>query len=75
MYLLFFIKFIKLENCQGNIYFMSKNTELYNSDTLIQVDKMKLAITNIYPTFQKNTEQEIRQDISAKLYQIFKKYT
>ena len=40
----------------------------------IHKDKMRLAVTNIHPVFQKKTEQEIRQEICAKLYRIFKKY-
>ena len=43
-------------------------------DTQICKDKMRLTVTNIYPAFQKKTEQETRQEIAARLYQIFKKY-
>lgn len=43
-------------------------------DTQICKDKMKLTVTNIYPTFQKKSEQQIRQEIADRLYQIFKKY-
>ena len=48
-------------------------------DTQIQmeslsIDKMRLTITNIYPAFQKKSEQETRLEIGARLYQIFKKY-
>ena len=42
--------------------------------TQIRKDKMRLTVTNIYPAFQKKTEQEARQEIGARLYQIFKKY-
>lgn len=42
---------------------------------LIHKDKMKLAVTNTYPSFPKKSESETRQEIAAKLYQIFKKYT
>lgn len=41
----------------------------------LSIDKMKLTVTNIYPAFQKKSEQEIRQEIGARLYQIFRKYT
>lgn len=44
------------------------------SDTQIQRDKMSLTVTNIYPGFQKISEQEARQEITARLYQIFKNY-
>ncbi len=37
-------------------------------------DKMRLTVTNIYPAFQKKSEQEARQEIAVRLYQIFKKY-
>ena len=40
----------------------------------LSIDKMKLTVTNIYPAFQKKSEQETRQEIGARLYQIFKKY-
>lgn len=40
----------------------------------LSIDKMRLTVTNIYPTFQKKSEQEARQEIGARLYQIFKKY-
>ena len=43
-------------------------------DTQIYKDKMRLTVTNIYPVFQKKSEQETRQEIEALLYQIFKKY-
>lgn len=43
-------------------------------DTRIQKDNMHLTVTNIYPAFQKESEQEARQEISARLYQIFRKY-
>ncbi len=52
-------------------------SETHNSpapNTRIYRDKMKLTVTNIYPAFQKKSEQEVRQEISAKLYAIFKKY-
>ncbi len=40
----------------------------------LSIDKMRLTVTNIYPAFQKKSEQETRQEIAARLYQIFKKY-
>ncbi len=43
-------------------------------DTQIRKDKMRLTVTNIYPAFPQKTEQETRQEIAARLYQIFKKY-
>lgn len=53
---------------------MSKTDPSPTSDIQIQRDKMKLTVTNIYPVFQKKSEQEVRQEISARLYHIFKKY-
>ena len=43
-------------------------------DTQIRKDKMRLTVTNVHPAFQKKSEQEARQEIGARLYQIFKKY-
>lgn len=40
----------------------------------LSIDKMRLTVTNIYPAFQKKSEQETRQEIGERLYQIFKKY-
>ena len=58
---------------------MSKTNNSPTPDTQIHmenlsIDKMRLTVTNIYPTFQKKLEQEARQEIGARLYQIFKKY-
>ena len=58
---------------------MSKTDNSPIPDTQIQteslsIDKMRLTVTNIYPAFQKKSEQETRQEVGARLYQIFKKY-
>ncbi|NBH81921.1 hypothetical protein D7X88_01735 [bacterium C-53] len=58
---------------------MSKTNNSPTPDTQIHmenlsIDKMRLTVTNIYPAFQKKSEQETRQEIGARLYQIFKKY-
>ena len=58
---------------------MSKTINSPTPDTQIHmenlsIDKMRLTVTNIYPAFQKKSEQETRQEIGARLYQIFKKY-
>ena len=58
---------------------MPKTDNFPTPDTQIQmeslsIDKMRLTVTNIYPAFQKKSEQEARQEIGARLYQIFKKY-
>lgn len=45
-----------------------------NAEESLSIDKMRLTVTNIYPAFQKKSEQEVRQEISTRLYQIFKKY-
>lgn len=42
--------------------------------TRICKDKMRLTVTDIPPAFHKKSEQETRQEIAARLYQIFKKY-
>ncbi len=53
---------------------MLKTDNAPTPDAQIHKDKMKLTVTNIYPAFQKKTEQETRQEIATRLYQIFKKY-
>ena len=58
---------------------MSKTNNSPTPDTQIRmeslsIDKMRLTVTNIYPAFQKKSEQQARQEIGARLYQIFKKY-
>ena len=53
---------------------MSKTNNSPTPDTQIHKDKMRLTVTNIYPAFHKKSEQETRQEIGARLYQIFKKY-
>ena len=58
---------------------MSKTNHSPTPDTQIHmenlsIDKMRLTVTNIYPAFQKKSEQQARQEIGARLYQIFKKY-
>ena len=58
---------------------MSKTNNSPTPDTQIRmeslsIDKMRLTVTNIYPAFQKKSEQETRQEIGTRLYQIFKKY-
>lgn len=54
---------------------MPKTDSSPTPDTLIHRDNMRLTVTSISPAFQKKSEAETRQEISAKLYQIFKKYT
>lgn len=50
------------------------NEEKHFTEESLSIDKMRLTVTNIYPAFQKKSEQEVRQEISTRLYQIFKKY-
>ena len=50
------------------------NEEKHFMEESLSIDKMRLTVTNIYPAFQKKSEQEARQEIGARLYQIFKKY-
>ncbi len=53
---------------------MRKTDNFPTPDNQIRKDKMRLTVTNIYPAFQKKSEQETRQEIATRLYQIFKKY-
>ena len=50
---------------QKDSFFVEKSLSIYN---------MRLTVTNIYPAFQKKSKQETRQEIGARLYQIFRKY-
>ena len=50
------------------------NEEKHFMEESLSIDKMRLTVTNIYPAFQKKSEQETRQEIGARLYQIFKNY-
>ena len=50
------------------------NEEKHFMEESLSIDKMRLTVTNVYPAFQKKSEQETRQEIGARLYQIFKKY-
>ncbi len=50
------------------------NEEKHFMEESLSIDKMRLTVTNIYPAFQKKSEKETRQEIGARLYQIFKKY-
>lgn len=54
---------------------MENNKFFSTPDILIQKDRMRLTVSNIYPDFQKKSEQETRREISEKLYWIFKKDT
>lgn len=53
---------------------MLKTDNSPTPDTQIHKDNMRLTVTNIYPAFQKKLEQETKQEITVRLYQIFKKY-
>lgn len=58
---------------------MSKTNPSPTPDTRIRmeslsIDKMRLNVANIYPSFQKKSEQEARREIAARLYRIFNKY-
>ena len=48
--------------------------ECFSMEGSLSIDKMRLTVTEIYPAFQKKSEQETRQEIGVRLYQIFKKY-
>ncbi len=50
------------------------NEEKHFIEESLSIDKMRLTVTNIYPAFQKKSEKETRQEIGARLYQIFKNY-
>lgn len=50
------------------------NEEKHCMEECLSIDKMRLTVTNIYPAFQKKSEQQAQQEIGARLYQIFKKY-
>lgn len=51
---------------------MGRSVDAPAPDIRIQRDKM--TVKDIYPTFQKKSEREVRQETAGRLYQIFKKY-
>lgn len=53
---------------------MEKISSASTSDTGIRIDNMELIVTNRYPVRGEQTEKEVRQEISARLYRIFRNY-
>lgn len=53
---------------------MGKSGSASTPDTDIRKDKMELTVTNRYPVRGEQTEKEVRQEISARLYRIFRNY-
>ncbi|MCM1538916.1 MAG: hypothetical protein NC254_11030 [bacterium] len=53
---------------------MPKTDDSPMPDTQICRDKMRLTVTDISPVFQKKSEREVRQEIGAGLYRVFRKY-
>ncbi|MBD5482827.1 MAG: hypothetical protein HDR15_09980 [Lachnospiraceae bacterium] len=43
-------------------------------DIGIRIDNMEMTVTNRYPVRGEQTEKEVRQEISARLYRIFRNY-
>ena len=40
----------------------------------INVQKMQLSVTNLTPKFPHQTKENMKQEVSARLFQIFKNY-
>ena len=40
----------------------------------INVQKMQLSVTNLTPQFPHQTKENVKQEISTRLFQIFKNY-
>ena len=53
---------------------MGKISSASTPDTGIRIDNMELTVTNRYPVRGEQTEKEVRQEISARLYRIFRYY-
>lgn len=53
---------------------VERSSQKTSADSVIRIDRMELNVTNRYPVWKKQTEKEIRQEISARLYEIFKNY-
>ncbi len=53
---------------------MGKRSSASTPDTGIRIDNMELTVTNRYPVRGEQTEKEVRQEISARLYRIFRNY-
>lgn len=53
---------------------MGKSGSASTPDIGIRIDNMELTVTNRYPVMGEQTEKEVRQEISARLYRIFCNY-
>lgn len=53
---------------------MGRNGSVSTPGTRIRTDNMDLTVTDIHPDFEKQSEREARQEISARLYRIFQTY-
>lgn len=53
---------------------MGKISSASTSDSGIRIDNMELTVTSRYPVRGEQTEKEVRQEISARLYRIFRNY-
>ena len=40
----------------------------------INVQKMQLSVTNLTPQFPRQTKENVKQEVSSRLFQIFKNY-
>ena len=40
----------------------------------ISVQKMQLSVTNLTPQFPRQTKENVKQEVSSRLFQIFKNY-
>ena len=40
----------------------------------INVQKMQLSVTNLMPQFPHQTKENVKQEVSSRLFQIFKHY-
>lgn len=53
---------------------MGKSDSASTPDSGIRIDNMELTVTSRYPVMGEQTEKEVRQEISARLYRIFRNY-
>ena len=55
-------------------YFMTEAIDYSKDKEEINVQKMQLSVTNLTPQFPHQTKENVKQEISSRLFQIFKNY-
>ena len=56
------------------VIFMTEAIDYSKDKEEISVQKMQLSVTNLTPQFSRQTKENVKQEVSSRLFQIFKKY-